>query len=395
VGLPYVLSSDLVSAYPAKSLSIAEYVDGQIPLLAMTQNAQTGVSYSFVLTDFTKLVTISNAGAVAVTLPLESSIAWPAGTQLRILNIGAGTVTVAGAVGVTINGTPLTLAQFKAATLVKTGTNTWSFLPFSSGVGAANFSNTATGTYSGFKYLTFTASGTITISTAGFADIVVCGGGGGVDGTARMGGAGGSGLSITDAYLPTGTLTVTVGGGGAANSQNGNASAIHKYFCPGGAGSRLGGYVALSGACGAGGYRSDSAGAGGSGTPGIGNAGGAASGDGSAFGGGGGGGVGAIGANGSSSAGGAGGVGTTTTIAGTTPAGAYVAGSYAFGGGGGGGASAGTGGAAGDASASAGVASGNSTAPSANRGGGAGGSGSGSSAGTAGGSGIVIVRVAV
>jgi hypothetical protein len=63
-------------------------------------------------------VTLANASPVAVTLPDEATVAWPTGTQLRLLNQGAGTVTVAGAVGVTINGTPLTLTQYRAATLV-------------------------------------------------------------------------------------------------------------------------------------------------------------------------------------------------------------------------------------------------------------------------------------
>ena len=127
MGAPYALSSDLVSAWPAKSLEVAQYIDGQVPLIAMTQNAQTGTSYSLTATDFTKLVTLSNASPVTVTVPLESSVAWVAGTQLRLMNLGAGVVTVAGAVGVTINGSPLTLAQYKNATLTKTGTNTWTF----------------------------------------------------------------------------------------------------------------------------------------------------------------------------------------------------------------------------------------------------------------------------
>jgi hypothetical protein len=126
---PYVISSDLVSAYPAKSLEIAQYIDGFKADLALVQNAQTGTTYSFVAADFTKLVTLSNASPVAVELPLEATVPWPTGTQLRLLNQGAGTVTVAGAVGVTINGTPLTLGQYKGAALIKTGTDTWTF-PF-------------------------------------------------------------------------------------------------------------------------------------------------------------------------------------------------------------------------------------------------------------------------
>jgi hypothetical protein len=159
---PYVISSDLVSAYPAKSLEIAQYIDGFKADLALVQNAQTGTTYSFVAADFTKLVTLSNASPVAVELPLEATVPWSAGTTLRLLNQGAGLVTVAGAVGVTINGTPLTLAQYKGANLIKTGTDTWTFIPFASGVGAADCTPTPTGTYSGFKYLTYTASRTIT-----------------------------------------------------------------------------------------------------------------------------------------------------------------------------------------------------------------------------------------
>lgn len=405
---PYAVSSDLVSAYPAKSLAIAQYIDGFKTDLAMVQNAQTGTSYTFALADFTKLLTLNNAAAVAVTLPLEATVAWPTGTQLRLLNIGAGTVTVAGAVGVTINGTPLTLAQFKGAVIIKTGTNTWSFLPFSSGVGAANFSDTATGTYSGFKYKTYTASGTLTITTAGFADIVVCGGGGG--GGDRTGGGGGAGgvLVVTNAYLPVGTLTVTVGAGGAAavsdQGDNGAASRIDSYFGigGGGGGSMQAGNAAPqgnTGGSGGGGGSNGIASPGGSGAAGQGFAGGAGSTAGTQGPGGGGGGAAAVGAVGATN-GGAGGAGTTTSIAGTTPTGAYVAGSYALGGGGGGGPGSGTGGAGGSGGGGAGGTSGSATATAgtANTGGGGGGSGSfGSANGTpaAGGSGLVIVRVAV
>jgi hypothetical protein len=78
---PYVISSDLVSAYPAKSLEIAQYIDGFKADLALVQNAQTGTTYSFVAADFTKLVTLSNASPVAVELPLEATVPWPTGTS--------------------------------------------------------------------------------------------------------------------------------------------------------------------------------------------------------------------------------------------------------------------------------------------------------------------------
>jgi hypothetical protein len=392
---PYVVSSDLVSAYPAKSLEIAQYIDGFKADLALVQNAQTGTTYSFVAADFTKLVTLSNASPVAVELPLEATVPWPTGTQLRLLNQGAGLVTVAGDVGVTINGTPLTLAQYKGAALIKTGTDTWTFAPFSSGVGAADFSDAATGSYSGFKYLTFSASGTITVTTAGFADIVVCGGGGG-SGNSGAGGAGGV-LQVTSAYLPVGTLTVTVGAGGA-RATTGNTSIIGgTYFGVGGGTCSLSSEPGFGGGSGGGG--GSQAGAGGAGVAGQGNAGGTSSAP--AEGGSGGGGASAVGANasgsGAGSAGGNGGAGTTTSIAGTTPTSTYSAGNYALGGGGGGGGrgSGGTGGSGGGGNGVGGIDTATGTAGAANTGGGGGATYASTTKGTAGGSGIVIVRVAV
>jgi len=401
---PYAVSSDLVSAYPAKSLAIAQYIDGFKTDLAMVQNAQTGTSYTFALTDFTKLLTLNNAAAVAVTLPLEATVAWPTGTQLRLLNIGAGTVTVAGAVGVTINGTPLTLAQFKGAVLIKTGTNTWTFLPFSSGVGAAVFSDTPTGTYTGYAYKTFSSgSGTLTVTKAGFADIVVVGGGGGgctagQAGYAAGGGGAGGALVGTQVYLPAGTLTVTVGAGGAGNpggsastALSGTSSRIGDYYGIGGGGASGqqqsgSGLNSFPGGSGGGAFNTGTSGAG---VAGQGFAGGAGN---TIAAGGGGGGAAAVGtAAASATAGGAGGAGTTTTIAGTTPTGAYVAGSYAFAGGGGGGGTV-----SGGAAPTGGVAgtTGAGNAGTANKGSGGGG-GSGANAGGNGGSGIVIVKVAV
>ena len=402
MGLPYALSSDLVSAYPAKSLEIAQYVDGLIPLLAMTQNAQTGVTYSFVLTDFTKLVTLSNASAVTVTLPLESSVAWPAGTQLRLLNVGAGTVTVVGAAGVTINGSPLTLAQYKGAKLIKTGTNTWVFVPFASGAGAAVYSDANTGTYTGFAYKTFTASGTLTVTQAGFADIVVCGGGGG--GGARVttdngGGGGGGEISAQSVYLPTGTLTVTVGAGGALNAR-GTTSRLHDFYGvgggPGGAFEPRHTSVGFGGSGGGGSAALDTAlNLAGLGLPGQGQDGGAGQNSNSfgTSGAGGGGGATAAGAVGTLLVGGAGGAGESTTLFGTTPAGGYVAGAFAYAGGGGGGRGSGGSGAGGSGGGGAGGSSAG-TAGTINTGGGGGGAGGLQTTGL-GGSGFVSIRVAV
>lgn len=92
----------------------------------LTINAQTA-SYTLVLSDASKLVEVSNASANTVTIPLNSSVAFATGTQINILQTGAGQTTIAGTSGVTVNATPgLKLrAQWSAATLIKRATDTW------------------------------------------------------------------------------------------------------------------------------------------------------------------------------------------------------------------------------------------------------------------------------
>lgn len=90
-------------------------------------NAQTGTTYTLVLTDQGKLVTCSNAGAITLTVPPNSSVAFPVGAQVDVAVIGVGMVTVVGGSGVTVNGTPslVTRAQYSAVTLAKIATDTW------------------------------------------------------------------------------------------------------------------------------------------------------------------------------------------------------------------------------------------------------------------------------
>jgi len=103
---------------------------------APTQNAQTGTTYTFVLIDGGKMVTASNGSAQTYTVPLQSSVAWAADSKIDIMNIGAGTVTIVGAGGVTISGTPLTLETSKAGSLIRTASDAWTFIPLSGGGGA-------------------------------------------------------------------------------------------------------------------------------------------------------------------------------------------------------------------------------------------------------------------
>lgn len=94
--------------------------------LNITTNAKTA-SYTLILTDSSKMVEISNASANTLTVPPNSSVAFPIGTQIIITQTGAGQTTLTAGAGVTINATPgLKLrTQWSTATLVKRATDTW------------------------------------------------------------------------------------------------------------------------------------------------------------------------------------------------------------------------------------------------------------------------------
>jgi hypothetical protein len=98
---------------------------------SLTLNAQTGTTYTLVLADSGKFVTQSNASAITTTIPPNTDVAFPIGTQVNLLQLGAGQVTVAAGSGVTIRseGSKLKLkGQYATATCVKIATDDWVFL---------------------------------------------------------------------------------------------------------------------------------------------------------------------------------------------------------------------------------------------------------------------------
>lgn len=90
-------------------------------------NAQTGTTYTAVLSDDGKLVTCDNGSAITFTIPTNASVAFGIGTQINIMQLGAGQVTISGA-GVTFRsqGSKLkTNGQYAVATCCKIATDTW------------------------------------------------------------------------------------------------------------------------------------------------------------------------------------------------------------------------------------------------------------------------------
>ena len=353
-----------------------------------TINAQTGVSYTFQLTDGSgngnnPLVTLTNAADITATVPANATVAFPIGTQIDVIRGGLGAVNFEAAVGVTINGSTGSTGiniryRYNMASLIKTGTNTWDLCGDVMGfIIATGGTITTDGNY---KVHTFTSSGTFRIlDGSGVVDSLVVGGGGGSSGV-YSGGGGGGGLIYTSpgSSYGAGAYTVVVGAGGAANTSGSNSS-FDSITATGGG---KGGANSANGANGGSGGGGGAGGAGGTGTVGQGNngGGGTASGNTAASGGGGAGAVGAS-VNGGSNNGGNGGAGVSNSISGSA---------VTYAGGGGGCADVGTPGTGGSGGGGNGASNaGTPTAGTANTGGGAGGGGA---VGVAGGSGVVILR---
>jgi hypothetical protein len=225
-----------ISHPSATSPAIKLAADGTAGIAALNVNTQSGTTYTFTGDDAGRLVAASNASAKTFTIPPQSSVAWAAGTVLNVVNYGAGALTVNGGSGVTVTNTAKTLAQYESAALIRTGSDAWTLVPFSGGVGDAKVSATTgspTVTTSGSTTIyEFTGNGSITFDNGspGLAEILVCGGGGG---TAADPGGGG-GVEFGWQKIAAGTYSITVGAGGVGGGQNGGSSAFGSIYSVGG-----------------------------------------------------------------------------------------------------------------------------------------------------------------
>tara|TARA_R110000822_G_scaffold191957_8_gene330684 strand:+ start:301 stop:690 length:390 start_codon:yes stop_codon:yes gene_type:complete len=102
-------------------------------LVAFTIDAAQTADYTAVIADTYQVLELMNkATAIAYKIPTNASVAFPIGTVLTILNIGAGTCTIS---AVTPGTTTIlsagataaspTLGQYKSAACIKTATDAW------------------------------------------------------------------------------------------------------------------------------------------------------------------------------------------------------------------------------------------------------------------------------
>ena len=103
------------------------------PKINLAFDAQTGTTYTTVLNDNGQVVTMNNASANTLSIPTNASVAYPVGTQINVLQIGAGQTTIQAvtsgtttvlSVGATA-AAPKLRARYSMATCIKAATDTW------------------------------------------------------------------------------------------------------------------------------------------------------------------------------------------------------------------------------------------------------------------------------
>jgi hypothetical protein len=100
---------------PTGGFSVAQEINLQV----------TG--YTLALSDAGKLVTFNTTGTATVIIPPSSSVAFPTGTHVDIVRLNTGTLSITGATGVTVNGTPgmVLRARYSTASAILYAGNTW------------------------------------------------------------------------------------------------------------------------------------------------------------------------------------------------------------------------------------------------------------------------------
>jgi hypothetical protein len=102
-------------------------------LTAFTVGTANTADYTAVIADQYQVLEIMNkATAIAFKIPTNASVAFPIGTAITILNIGVGVCTISAVTsgtttilsGGAVAAAP-TLAQYKSAVCIKTGTDAW------------------------------------------------------------------------------------------------------------------------------------------------------------------------------------------------------------------------------------------------------------------------------
>lgn len=112
----------------AGDMTVAGTLYGDVSVARLSaENAQTGTTYTLVLGDAGKMVTLNNASAITLSIPTNANVAFPIYTRIDLLQFGAGQINVS-PTGITLLSTGAkrkTTGQYSSATLWKQASDTW------------------------------------------------------------------------------------------------------------------------------------------------------------------------------------------------------------------------------------------------------------------------------
>jgi len=118
LGSPSGTSTTFVVNMPSDTGTLA--LNKTVKVYAIT------TTYNFVIRDANNIVVLNNASPVSAVIPANASVAYPIGTKIDVLNLGAGTVTVSittDTLNQNVGG--LTLAQYDKRTITKVTATSW------------------------------------------------------------------------------------------------------------------------------------------------------------------------------------------------------------------------------------------------------------------------------
>ena len=124
-----VTDADFASLAGSETLTNKTLTD---PKINLAFDAETA-SYTAVLVNNGQVVTMDNASANTFSIPTNASVAFPIGTQITVLQIGAGQTTIQAVTSgtTTIQSTgataaaPKLRARYSSATCIKANTDLW------------------------------------------------------------------------------------------------------------------------------------------------------------------------------------------------------------------------------------------------------------------------------
>ena len=127
VSIDTSVTADLTTAQTLTNKTLTD------PKINLAIDAQTGTTYTTVLNDNGQVVTMNNASANTLSIPTNASVAYPIGTQINVLQIGAGQTTIQAVTSGTTTilstaataAAPKIRARYGMATCLKAGTDLW------------------------------------------------------------------------------------------------------------------------------------------------------------------------------------------------------------------------------------------------------------------------------